>query len=181
MRALTKTIMAAAALAVLPATANAAPQLLGVVATSQPLKLECGAETCAVELSTFCLQSERDTPDRHYVYTPHDLSVFKLVAINDAGETSEVPLTAAKVRAERGYTAARIEFSVRDLKAKGLNAKSLHVAEGGVLVPMPVVGDPNPILEGEVDTSSPPCSLSPTRSSSFTARNSRPSRWSAGC
>lgn len=151
MRALTKTIMAAAALAVLPATANAAPQMLGVVATSQPLKLECGTETCTVELSTFCLQSERDTPDRHYVYTPHDLSVFKVLASNEAGETTEVPLTAAKVRAERGYTAARIEFSVHDLKEKGLSARSLRVADGGVLVPMPVPGDPNPILEGEVE------------------------------
>lgn len=151
MRALTKTIMAAAALAAFPITANAAPQLLGVIATSQPLKLECGAETCAVELSTFCLQSERDTPGRHYVYTPHDLSVFKIVAKNDAGETSELPLSAAKVRAERGYTAARIEFSVRDLRKSGLIAKSLRVADGGVLVPMPVAGDPNPIMEGEVE------------------------------
>ncbi len=151
MRALTKTIMAAAALAVLPATAYAAPQMLGVVATSQPLKLECGTETCTVELSTFCLQSERDTPDRHYVYTPHDLSVFKVLASNDAGETTEVPLTAAKVRAERGYTAARIEFSVHNLKEKGLSARSLRVADGGVLVPMPVPGDPNPIMEGEVE------------------------------
>ncbi len=151
MRKIAKTFLAAAALMVLPLAANAAPQLLGVIATSSPLKLQCEGSTCAVELSTFCMQAERDTPDRHYVYTPHDMAVFKVVAHDADGNKTELALTAAKFRSERGYTAARMEFSVRDLKGRGLTATSLSVADGGVLVPMPVANDPDPIRDGEVE------------------------------
>ncbi|MGJ3259009.1 MAG: hypothetical protein ACFE0S_05345 [Rhodospirillales bacterium] len=151
MRTFLKPLMAAAALLVLPAAAQAAPQLLGVIATSSPLKLQCDGNTCAVELSTFCLQSERDTPDRHHVYSVHDFSKFSVIAEGAGGRERALPLGAAKVRAERGYTAARLEFSVRGLAGRDLTAKALAVAEGGVLVPMPVPGDPNPIRDGEVE------------------------------
>jgi len=134
-----------------PGLAHAAPQLLGVIASASPLKLQCDGGTCAVELTTFCMQSERDTPDRHHVYTVHDLSFFRIVAETSNGETTDVALPSAKVSAERGYTAARIEFSVRDLASRGLTPKALDVAGGGILVPMPVAGDPDPILEGEVE------------------------------
>lgn len=151
MRRFLKPIMAAAALLVLPAAAQAAPQMLGVIATSSPLKLQCDDNTCVVELSTFCLQSERDTPDRHHVYSVHDFSKFSVIAEDADGHERELPLSTAKVRAERGYTAARLEFPVRDLAAREMTVKSLVVAKGGVLVPMPVPGDPNPIRDGEVE------------------------------
>lgn len=151
MRIFTKTVVVAFALIAMPTVVHAAPQLLGVIATASPLKLHCDGGTCSVELTTFCLQAERDTPDRHYVYSAHDLSVFRVVAEGAGGEITEVPVTSAKVSAERGYTSARLEFSVRDFAARGLSAKALKVAEGGILVPMPVAGDPNPIRDGEVE------------------------------
>ena len=151
MRFFVKSMIVAAGMLLAPAMAQAAPQLLGVIASASPIKLQCDAGTCAVELTTFCLQSERDTPGRHAVYTAHDLSVFRIVAEDANGKRADVPLGSAKVSAERGYTAARIEFSVRDLAARGLTPKALSVAAGGILVPMPVAGDPNPIMDGEVE------------------------------
>lgn len=146
-----KTMAVCAGVVAFPLAAEAAPQLLGVVATASPLKLQCGTGTCSVELTTFCMQSERETPDRHHVYTPHDLSVFRVLATDAEGRTQEVAIRSAKVRAERGYTASKIEFSVRDLEARGLTPKSITVKGGGVLVPMPVAGDDNPIRDGEVE------------------------------
>lgn len=151
MHRLAKTFAVVLGVAALPFGAEAAPQLLGVVATASPLKLQCDTHTCAVELTTFCMQSERDTPQRDYVYSPHDLSVFKVLAQDSDGKMVDVPLKAAKVIAVRGYTASRFEFSVRDLAARGLSAKAIEVASGGVLVPMPVPGDDNPIRDGEVE------------------------------
>lgn len=151
MRNFAKTVVVALGILVIPAAVQAAPQLLGVIATASPLKLQCETGTCAVELTTFCMQSERDTPARHHVYTPHDLSVFTIVAENSDGKITEVPVTSAKVRAERGYTSARLEFSVRDFASRGLSAKSLKIAKGGVLVPMPIAGDMDPIRDGEVE------------------------------
>jgi len=151
MRLFVKSLAVAAGIALAPAMAHAAPQLLGVIASASPLRLQCDGGTCAVELTTFCMQSERDTPDRHHVYTAHDLSVFRIVAEDADGTPADVAVRSAKVSAERGYTAARLEFSVRDLAAKGLTPKALNVAAGGILVPMPVAGDPNPIRDGEVE------------------------------
>ena len=151
MRFMSKLFAVGVCLFILTPTADAAPQLLGVVASETPLRLQCGNGTCRTELSTFCMQAERDTPDRHYVYAAHDLSVFHVVARTGSGETVQVPLTAARLRSERGYTAAKIEFSDRALKAQGLTAIALGVDKGGILVPMPVAGDPDPIRDGEVD------------------------------
>jgi len=151
MHGFTKTLLTALGVMVLPLTAEAAPQLLGVVATAAPLKLQCEGQTCAVELTTFCLQSERDTPDRHYVYSVHDLSKFRIVARDAAGSLTDVSLPAAKIRSERGYTSARIEFSNNHLTSRGLKAEGLKVAAGGLLVAMPVAGDPNPIRDKEIE------------------------------
>ncbi|WNJ98276.1 hypothetical protein L2D14_10360 [Thalassospiraceae bacterium LMO-JJ14] len=151
MHKLAKTFALVLGVAALPFGAEAAPQLLGVVATASPLKLQCDGNTCAVELTTFCMQSERKTPARDYAYSPHDLSVFKILVQDSDGKTAGVPLKAAKVIAVRGYTAARFEFSVRELAERGQSAKAIEVASGGVLVPMPVPGDDNPIRDGEVE------------------------------
>jgi len=131
-------------------TAEAAPQLLGVVASDAPLSLKCSAGTCRTELPTFCLQAARETPARDYIYTLHDKSLFRIVTKTTDGETVEVPLQAAKVKAVRGYTAAKIEFSVRDFQSRGLRPVALRIDKGSILVPMPVAGDPNPIGETEV-------------------------------
>ena len=151
MRCMSRLFAVGVCLFILTPTVDAAPQLLGVVASETPLRLQCGDGTCRTELPTFCMQAERETPDRHYIYTAHDLSVFRVVARTGNGETIQVPLTSAKLRSERGYTAAKIEFSERALKAQGLSAVALVVDKGGILVPMPVAGDPDPIRDGEVD------------------------------
>lgn len=151
MRTFMKTMAVCAGVLAMPPAAEAAPQLLGLVATATPLKLQCDKGTCGVELTTFCMQPERETPDRHHVYTPHDLSVFRVLATDGEGRTVDVPVKSARISVERGYTASKIEFSVRDLEARGLIPKSITVAGGGVLVPMPVAGDDNPIRDGEVE------------------------------
>lgn len=131
-------------------TAQAAPQLLGVVASDAPLSLQCSGGTCRTELSTYCMQSERDTPERDYIYMVHDMSAFRIISKNADGKTVELPLQAAKVKSVRGYTAAKIEFSTYDLAQNGLSPIALKIGKGGILVPMPVAGDDNPIRENEV-------------------------------
>ena len=39
--------------------ANAAPQMLGVVASAEPMPLRCEGGVCSIELSSFCLEKER--------------------------------------------------------------------------------------------------------------------------
>ncbi len=147
---ISQTILACSLAVATASAAQAAPQLLGVVASDAPVTLQCSAGTCRTELPTFCLQSERDTPDRDYIYMVHDTSVFRIITRTADGKTVELPLQTAKVKSVRGYTAAKIEFSTYDMAARGLSPLSLKIGKGGILVPMPVAGDENPIRENEV-------------------------------
>lgn len=131
---------------------QAAPQILGVIASASPLRLHCDAGTCRTEVSTYCLQAERATPDRHHAYTAVDPSVFSVLAKAADGDTVRVPLMIAGIRSERGYTAAQIAFPDDFLRQRGLTPVALTVADGGVLVPTALVGDDDPIRTGEIET-----------------------------
>lgn len=131
---------------------HAAPQILGIIASAAPLRLHCIDGTCRTEVSTYCLQAERATPDRHHTYTAVDPSVFSVLAEAPDGNTVRVPLALAGIRSERGYTAAQIAFSDDFLRQRGLKPVALAVADGGVLVPAAIVGDADPIRKGEVET-----------------------------
>lgn len=151
MRSAFKAIPIALAALTLSTTVQAAPQLLGVIATAAPVKLHCDDQTCRAELSTICMQVHRDTPERHQPYQAHDIKVFNVVTKTKSGETVHLALDQASFRAERGYTATSIEFSLNTLKARGLTPVALSVGEGGILIPTAVAGDPNPIIEGEAE------------------------------
>lgn len=151
MRSVFKAIPFALAALTLSTASNAAPQLLGVIATASPVKLHCDAHTCRTELSTICMQVHRDTPERHQPYQARDLNVFNVVTKTHTGETVHIALDRASFQAERGYTATTIEFSLDTFKARDLTPVALSVAKGGVLIPTAVAGDPNPIIEGEAE------------------------------
>ncbi len=138
------------ALAFTPAV-QAAPQILGVIATASPLKLQCDGQACKTSLSTICMQAHRDTPTRNQSYQAHDVSVFSVITQAENGETVHVALDTASFSAERGYTGTTIEFPSEALTRRGLTPVALSVAKGGVLVPTAVASDPDPILEGEVE------------------------------
>ena len=132
-------------------TAHAAPQLLGVVATVAPLKLECDDGLCRADVSTFCMQSERETPARHQGYSAHNPDVFRVVARTTDGDLVRVALQDAQFRAERGFTATRVEIQTEWLAAQDLTPIGLEADKGGILVPTPLIGDANPIKPGEVE------------------------------
>ena len=134
----------------LSATAHAAPQLLGVIASASPIKLHCSDGVCRTELSTFCLQAERETPGRYQSYAPVDMRPFTLIARDQSGAQVRVAMTEGRFRSERGYTAALVSFDTAKLQSRGLTPVALDVAAGGILVPVPEQGDPNPISDNEV-------------------------------
>ena len=151
MRSAFKAIPFALAALTLSAPTYAAPQLLSLVATAAPVKLHCDGEKCRTELSTICMQVHRDTPERHQAYQAHDLNVFSVVTKTQTGETVHIALDQASFKAGQGYTATSIEFSMDTLKARGLTPVALSVTKSGVLIPTAVAGDPNPIIDEEIE------------------------------
>ncbi len=131
-------------------TAQAAPQLLGVVASSAPLRLHCEGDICRTEISTICLQAHRETPERYQAYTAHDPSAFSLRVVNANQDEFSVPLSEGAFQSTRGYTAVEVTIDTASLRAEGLEPVSLSVAKDGMLIPVAVADDPDPIAKDEI-------------------------------
>src|SRR5260370_31967508 len=69
--------------------AHAAPQALGLVASSEPLPLICEGGECQVHLSAFCLQEAREIPPLETSYRLGAPTSVKLVLTPAAGRTVE--------------------------------------------------------------------------------------------
>ncbi len=132
-------------------SATAAPQMLGVVAAGQNATLQCDGPVCTAELSTICLQENRETPTRHYPYTAVNLDDLSLIASTESGDMVQLPLRGASFRSERGYTAVTVTIGTQDLLRQGLAPKSLVATEFAAFVPVSEAGDPNPLSDAEVD------------------------------
>src|SRR5258708_27185705 len=70
---------------------QAAPQALGLVASSEPLPLICEGSECQVHLSAFCLQEAREIPPPGASYQLVAPSSVKLVLITAEGRKVEAP------------------------------------------------------------------------------------------
>lgn len=130
--------------------AQAAPQLLGVVASSTPLRLHCEGDTCRTEISTICLQAHRDTPERHQSYIAHDASAFSLRMVNANHDEISVPLSQGTFTSTRGYTAVEVTIDVASYRAQGFAPVSLSVAKNGMLIPADAAVDTDPITTDEI-------------------------------
>ena len=133
------------------APAQAAPQILAVMASLGPQQMNCSGAICTTSLSSYCLQKDRTVPNTGQAYLPASNEQFSLIVVAEDG--TERSLDAADhvtFRSVRGYSSVNAVIG-RDALAKlgGVSAK-LAVAARAALVPEAVAGDPNPISEQEL-------------------------------
>ncbi len=146
-------VLAMAALAVaVPLNAHAAPQMLGVIATKQPLPMTCADGVCVAELSTFCLQKKRPSPTRGTGYAPFDAAHFEIVITDATGgnRTLETGEMGFAFTAERGFTAVEAQLDADELARLGAVSASVVVVEGATLIPMPTADDTDPLSAHEI-------------------------------
>lgn len=133
---------AAAAMLIAMNAASAAPQILAVAASNQPIPFTCTDGVCEVEVSAMCLQKERRFPDSQTVYRPHDDQSFALVARDAEGnERRIVAADVLTIRSKRSFTAVRISVAEQTLKNLGIETAALEIAGGASLIPEDVAGD----------------------------------------
>ncbi len=157
-RKLAQFAVSVALLALLPAGASAAPQMLGVIATLEPVPLTCARGVCSAEFTAFCLQERRASPARGTAYTAHDPRRIILTGVKK-GTGKTVRLAAADVlgiAAERGHSAVKMSVPVDVLRRHDLAALRVEVAEGVTLVPVSVAGDPRPYTEADIEIAAGP-------------------------
>ncbi len=150
--------VAVALLTLWPAGASAAPQMLGVIATLEPVPLICARGVCSAEFTAFCLQERRASPARGTAYAAHDPRRIILTGVKK-GTGKTVRLAAADalgIAAERGHSAVRMSVQVDVLRRHNLAALSVEVAEGVTLVPVPVAGDSRAYTEADIEIAAGP-------------------------
>jgi len=137
-------LAAAAALMALPlATLQAAPQMLGLVATNGVQKLNCADGVCSVEVSAICLQEERDIPPWGTAYEALNPDRIILVATRRDGSEIRRPIGAlVKFESARGSWAVTISIPRATLDALGVAGASLAFEGRVALAPVETPDDP---------------------------------------
>jgi hypothetical protein len=131
--------------------AQAAPQVLGIVASNGPIPLTCDAGGCRADLSTFCLQQPRDNPQPGQSYMPLDGADIVLTGRNAAGETVRLPAASyLGFTTDRGFTAIEVSLPAEKLAALGLTDPGIEIGEKASLIPAAAASDADPQTAGEI-------------------------------
>lgn len=141
------------ALAIWPSSGNAAPQILGLVATATPVPLTCSDGVCKAEISAVCLQEDRAAPTTGTKYQATKNSEFTLVMTNSEGRQKSMPVSEfVEIRSLRIYTSVAVSLPqeiVRNFSGKYFQA-SLIVGPLASAVPVADPNDNNPLSEQEI-------------------------------
>jgi hypothetical protein len=145
-------LSALALTALLPARAEAASQILGLLASNGvPTPLRCEDGVCRGVVASFCLQQERSAPtlDSKYRLAPGG----GLILLARRADGSVLRLSGEDVvaiRIDTGFTSVGISLPEARLKALGAVSAAVEVAPLTSILPEPLAGDPDPQSPQEV-------------------------------
>ncbi|MEA2782672.1 MAG: hypothetical protein QOK29_4216 [Rhodospirillaceae bacterium] len=144
---------AAALVGLSGAQAQAASQVLGLVASNAiPTPLQCQDGICSGHFSSFCLQEARPAPsaDSEYQLAPGS-GHLTLIASLPGGHSLRLPADdLLSVHTRIGFTSVKISLPEAKLKALGAISVAVEVAPGTSILPVVVARDPNPQTPEEI-------------------------------
>jgi hypothetical protein len=133
------------------APAQAAPQILALMATIAPVPMTCVDGTCTAELSAVCLQERRPTPSTGTVYRPAEGTDITMTVTGPDGVSRTLRVEAAlSFTSLRQYNAVKVSLPEATVRKLGGGAAALSVGPMASIVPIPVDGDPEPLSAGEI-------------------------------
>jgi hypothetical protein len=145
------------------ATAGAAPQILGLVASNGlPTPLHCRDGTCSGSLPSFCLQEARTAPYSGSEYHLAAVGGLTLVASLANGRSLRLPGNELfSIHTRFGFTTVRVTLPQAGLQAFGIEARNLEslaveVEPGTTLLPIASADDRNPQTPEEIARASGP-------------------------
>ncbi|MFQ5784713.1 MAG: hypothetical protein ACE5H8_07800 [Alphaproteobacteria bacterium] len=130
--------------------AAAAPQILGVIASIEPVTLQCERGECGAEFTAYCLEQHRRSPAQGTAYDLYDPD--SLVVEGTRRDGAIIRLTAGLVTivTERGNSAIRMSVPEPVLRRFDLASVRISVGERVTLIPKPVADDPQPHSETDI-------------------------------
>jgi hypothetical protein len=102
--------------------AEAAPQILGLVASNgMPTPLDCQGGVCAGYLASFCLQEARDAPTGGQEYTLAPAGGVAVIATRPDGQRLRLPANdLLTLRLHSGFSIVRVSLPQAKLDALGV-------------------------------------------------------------
>ena len=131
--------------------AAAAPQILSVIASAEPVILQCDRGECSAEFTVYCIEQRRTSPEpgtAYYIHDPHSL-----VVDGTGPDGTKVEFAGAEllsITTERGHSAVRMSLPESVLRQFGLASVSVSVGESASLVPVPIPDDPRPNTAADI-------------------------------
>lgn len=139
------------------APAKAEPQILGVIASAEPVTLQCLRDECFAEFSAFCLQRTYASPQTGTLYRPADDAMVSLVGVTGDGRRIALPVAdMARITALRGHSAVKLAIDRRDLAAHGFTHVEAAFARRAALVPAVETGVGQPQTPASVAAATGP-------------------------
>lgn len=118
--------------------ASAEPQILGLIASLQPVSLQCERRQCGAEFTSYCIEQHRKPPILGTVYYIHDPETLIVEGVREDGETVRFPAPGLlHIASARGRSAIRMSVPANFLKENGLTSVRVTVGELATLIPKP--------------------------------------------
>lgn len=140
------------AFALTVSNAQAAPQVLGLMASNGlPIPLDCQNGECAAHLSSFCLQEARDAPSHGQSYALTDDSHITLIVERHDGSYVRLDATdQVRLQSLVGFTSVRVAIPDDTLAALDGARAWVEVGANASLVPLEQDGDKYPQTAEEI-------------------------------
>ena len=131
--------------------ASAAPQILGLLATTAPTPLTCNDGVCSAQFSAFCLQEHRISPTAGTAYRPARGTALTLSFTGPDGIERTLPVGhRATIEAHRAFHAVRITVPENHIRALGGQNAAIAVGTLASLIPVAQPGDTTPLDAKEI-------------------------------
>ncbi|PIW27371.1 MAG: hypothetical protein COW30_10370 [Rhodospirillales bacterium CG15_BIG_FIL_POST_REV_8_21_14_020_66_15] len=144
-------VLVAAALLTTTRPSQAAPQILAALEVQEGMPFICDGATCETDITTFCLQQDRESPRTGTLYAPADPSQFRLRVTTAGGAVRDIPAANATFTSGRGFIRVRVSLPADRLATLGGAEARLVVTRQASLIPAPRPDDPDPITPAEAE------------------------------
>jgi len=145
------------ALSLVTSRAEAAPQILGLVASNGiPTPMSCDRSGCTALLASFCLQEVRDAPADGQVYRPGPVGGLDLILARPDGTHMTIGANElAAINLYEGLSTVQVSLPFSALAARGIGVGkddtfSLSVRDGTSVLPAAIANDPDPQTPEEI-------------------------------
>ncbi len=141
-----------AAITQLARPAEAAPQILGLVASNGlPTPLACHDGFCSANLASFCLQEAREAPNtgRDYRLAPGG-TLMLIATLADGRKVARPANDLVTLRTRFGFTTVGVSLPEASVHVPGAVALALEVESATTILPVAATGDRNPQSDEEI-------------------------------